>query len=51
MGKENFAHDYETFLSLGEPDEMRVEIGENDPQKLLKRQSRMDGSTPEIWLM
>lgn len=34
-GKEDFAHDYETFLSLGEPDEPEMEIGENDPCQIM----------------
>jgi fatty-acyl-CoA synthase len=34
-GKEGFAHDYESFLSLGEPDEPEVETGENDPCQIM----------------
>jgi fatty-acyl-CoA synthase len=33
--KEHFAHDYETFLALGVPDEPDVETGENDPCQIM----------------
>ncbi len=33
--EEHFAHDYETFLSLGVPDEPDVETGENDPCQII----------------
>lgn len=35
MGKEDFAHDYESFLSLGESYEPEVDIGENDPCQIM----------------
>lgn len=34
-GREGFAHDYESFLSSGEPDEPLAEIGENDPCQIM----------------
>ena len=34
-GREDFAHDYESFLSSGERDEPVVEIGENDPCQIM----------------
>ena len=35
VGREDFAHDYELFLSSGEPDEPQAEIGENDPCQIM----------------
>jgi hypothetical protein len=33
--KEDFAHDRESFLSLGEPGESNARIGENDPCQIM----------------
>lgn len=35
VGKEDFAHDYESFLSLGESYEPEVDIGESDPCQIM----------------